>query len=119
MRMSSGVRSREPVGVSTNTLTRRSRVDGRRLTSPRLELAHGNRPVRLDQVQQVTLRRRELELGGERRQVRPLSEEQLRQQLPGGTLRPYDGSRSTLPDRARNVFARRAASAQMERSHSI
>ena len=47
------------------------------------ELPHGDRPSRLDQVQHVALRRRELELCGKRRQVRAVREKQLSQQLPG------------------------------------
>ena len=47
------------------------------------ELSHRDRPARLDQVQHMALRRRQLELGGQRRQVRALGEKELDQQLPG------------------------------------
>ena len=102
MRSSSSARSREPVGVRSSTFTRRSvgrrpaaheparfqpvhqpghvrRVAGERLG----ELPHRDRPAGLDQVQHMALRRRKLELRGQRRQVRPLGEEEPHQQLPG------------------------------------
>ena len=47
------------------------------------ELPHRDRSAGLDEVQHVALRRRELELGGERRQVGTLREEELHQELPG------------------------------------
>jgi hypothetical protein len=55
----------------------------RRVAGERLgELPHRDRSARLDEVQHVALRRRELELRGKRGQVRALSEEELDEQLP-------------------------------------
>src|SRR6266536_1471402 len=47
------------------------------------ELAHRDGLVRLDQVQHVALRGRELELRGQRREVRALGEEEPHEQFPG------------------------------------
>ena len=54
------------------------RVAGERLG----ELTHRDRSAGLDQVQHMALRRRELKFGGEWRQVRPLGEEEPREELP-------------------------------------
>ena len=84
MRSRAAARSRAPVAVSSSTLTRRSSADATRRTA-RFEPVHQpgdvrrvageglgqpphrDRPARLDEVQDVTLRRRELRLGGQRR----------------------------------------------------
>ena len=59
------------------------RVAGKGLGQP----PHRNGPLGLDQVEHVTLGRGELELGGERREVRPLGKEQAEQERPGSALR--------------------------------
>jgi len=67
------------------------RVAGERLGEP----AHRDGPAGLDQMRHVTLRRRELKLGGERREVRALREEELDQELPGVAgvgARPFHAS---------------------------
>ena len=91
-----------PSSVRSRTFTRRSAADGRRRTRPRdssrstspvtleasqasvcARLPHRHGTARLDEVQHVTLRRRQLELGGDRRQMRAVHEEELHQQRPG------------------------------------
>ena len=46
---------------------------------------HRHRPARLEQMQHVALRRREVELGRRPRHVGPLGKEELDEQLPGAT----------------------------------
>jgi len=47
------------------------------------ELPHRDRLVGFEQAQHVALRRRQLELGGQRRDLRVLGERELDEQLPG------------------------------------
>jgi hypothetical protein len=62
------------------------RVAGQRFRQP----AHRQRPFRLDEVQHVTRARREVEPAAGRRQMLPLREEELHEQLPRAARRRPD-----------------------------
>lgn len=69
--------SLQPVDQSRNV---------RGVTVERLrQAAHRQRSLRLDQVQDVALHRREVEPRARRRKMLPLREEELHEQLPGAT----------------------------------
>ena len=94
-------RRRSPAGVSSSTFTRRSRQRLHAGQASRFEpidetghirciarqslgkFTHRNRPTRFNQMQHVTLRRRQLKLRRQRRKIRPLAEEKFHQKLPG------------------------------------